>query len=215
MANDKFDVKNVTIAVKLASKFFSKMQEHVDDNSIPRDVPAFARSFFSEATGGGFTLAPKGNNAKKPSTAQPADGTGGGKRKPNGKEQQGQKKSKKEFSDKILKMGLFHVKKGTPASKTLPDKSTLKDGTSICIDFCSHKKKCTYPHQLCKNGKHYTNWKNVRDKDKITLLKHMNSSGLMWLDAKTFEKHKIMIAPKFAHLLGDSMGPKQKAGKSM
>jgi hypothetical protein len=201
--------------VKLASKFFSNMQEHVDDNSIPRDVPAFARSFFSKATRGGFTLAPKVNDAKKPSTTQPADGTGGGKRKPNGKEQQGQKKPKKEFLDKSLKMGLFHVKKGTPASKALPDKSTLKDGAGICMDFCSHERKCTYPHQLCKNGKHCTNWKNVPDEDKITLLKHMNSLGLMWLDAKTFEKHKIVIAPKFAHLLGDSMGPKQKAGKSM
>jgi hypothetical protein len=58
-------------------------------------------------------------------------------------------------------MGLFHVKRGTPASKALPDKSTLKDGASICMEFCSHKKKCNYPHQLCKNGKHYTNWKKV------------------------------------------------------
>ncbi len=53
LVDDKFDVKNVTIAVKLASKFFSKMQEHIDDNSIPKDVPAFARSFFFKATGGG------------------------------------------------------------------------------------------------------------------------------------------------------------------
>jgi hypothetical protein len=30
-------------------------------------------------------------------------------------------------------MGLFHLKKGTPASKALPEKSTLKDG--ICLDF--------------------------------------------------------------------------------
>jgi hypothetical protein len=60
VANDKFDVKNVTIAVKLASKFFSKMQEQVDDNSIPRDVPAFARSFFSKATGGRIYSCTKG-----------------------------------------------------------------------------------------------------------------------------------------------------------
>jgi hypothetical protein len=42
----------VSTAVKLASKFFSKMQEHVDDNSIPKDVPAFARSIFVNAAGG-------------------------------------------------------------------------------------------------------------------------------------------------------------------
>jgi hypothetical protein len=54
VGNDKFDTKNVTIAVKLASKFFSEMQEHVNDNSIPKDVPAFARSFFVEAMGEGI-----------------------------------------------------------------------------------------------------------------------------------------------------------------
>jgi hypothetical protein len=91
--------------------------------------------------GGGFTLELKGEDAKKQSASQPADGTGCGKHKPNSEEQQGgQKKPKKEFSDKSLKMGLFHVKKGTPASKALPNKSTLKDGASICMDFCSHKK---------------------------------------------------------------------------
>ncbi len=52
--NDKFECKQVSVAVKLASKFFSKMQEHVEYNSIPKDVPAFAKSFFVKATGGGL-----------------------------------------------------------------------------------------------------------------------------------------------------------------
>jgi hypothetical protein len=65
VVDDKFDVKNVTIVVKLASKFFSKMQEHVDDNSIPKDVPAFARSFFFEATGGGIYSCTKGQRCQK------------------------------------------------------------------------------------------------------------------------------------------------------
>ncbi len=153
VGNDKFDTKNVTIAVKLAFKFFRKIQEHVDDNSIPKDVPAFTRSFFVKALRGGSTLEPKGNNAKKQSASQPANGTGGGKRKPNGKEQQGgQKKLKKEFLDKSLKMGLFHVKKGTPASKALPDKSMLKDGAGICMDFCSHKKIVIIPISSARMG---------------------------------------------------------------
>ncbi len=90
----------------------------------------------------------------------------------------------------------------------------LKDGMVVCMVFFTHKKKCNYPYQLCKNGKHYTNWKNVPNKDKITLLKHMDSLGLMWLDAKTFVNHKITIAPEFSHLLGNAIGPKQKAEKS-
>jgi hypothetical protein len=39
----------------------------------------------------------------------------------------------------------------------------------------------------------------------------MSVAGLMWLDAKTFTKHGILIALKFAHLLGDATGPKPKA----
>ena len=51
--NNKFKCKQVSVAVKLASKFFTKMQEHVGDNSIPKDILAFAKSFFVAATGGG------------------------------------------------------------------------------------------------------------------------------------------------------------------
>ncbi len=88
-------------------------------------------------------------------------------------------------------MGLFHIKKGTQTMKALPDKSTLKDGASIHLDFCCHDQKSNFTHLLCKNGEHYTNWKNVPDDNKITLLKHMSATGLMWLDAKKFTKHNI------------------------
>ncbi len=107
-------------------------------------------------------------------------------------------------------MGLFHVKKRTPTAKALPNMSRLKDDVRACMDFCSHAKKCNFPHPLCKNGKHYTNCKNVPENDKVTLLKHMESTGLMWLDADTFNEHKIMIAPEYAHLLGNTTGPKTK-----
>ena len=213
LGNDDFDTKMVVTAVKLASKFFSKVQEHIDDNSFPKDVPAFARGFFADAAGGGFVQAP--TIAEQPpantSTRQPAEANPNGKRKPYGEEQEGgKKKPRKEFSDKSLKMGLFHIKKGIPLAKAMPDKSTLKDGASICLDFCSHERKCNFTHLLCKNGKHYTNWKNVPDDDKMTLLKHMSATGLMWLDAETFTKHGITIAPEFVYLLGDATGPRPK-----
>jgi hypothetical protein len=38
---------------------------------------------------------------------------------------------------------------------------------------------------------------------------HMAKSGLMWLGADTFKKHENIIAPEFAHLLGDATGPKK------
>ena len=112
------------------------------------------------------------------------------------------------MGDKSLKMGIFHLKKGTPISKALPEKSTLKEG--FCLDFCCHERKCNFNHLLCKNGKHYTNWKNVPEDDRPILLKHMAKTGLMWLDAETFKKHENIIAPEFTHLLGDATGPKQK-----
>ena len=52
--------------------------------------------------------------------------------------------------------------------------------------------------------------KNVPEDDRLILLKHMAKSGLMWLDAETFNKHVNFIAPEFTHLLGDATGPKQK-----
>ena len=205
-----FETRQVSIAVKLASNFFVKMQEHIDDTSIRKDVPAFAKSFFAGATGGGFTPAPPAAEAAKPVANQPAEANGGGKRKGNGEAEQqaatGQKKQRN-TSDKSLKMGLFRMKKGTPVSKALPEKSTLKEG--VCLDFCCHERKCNYNHLLCKSGKHYTNWKNVPEKDRPILLMHMAKSGLMWLDADTFKKHENIIAPEFAHLLGDATGPKK------
>ena len=37
----------------------------------------------------------------------------------------------------------------------------------------------------------------------------MAKSDLMWLDADTFKKHENVIAPEFAHLLEDAIGPKK------
>jgi len=93
-------------------------------------------------------------------------------------------------------MGLFHIRKGTPPNRALY--------------------KCPFPHQLCKTGKHFTNWKHVPDNDKLTIMKHMDETGsAAWLDAETFEKHNSSIPPEFAHLLvlGDASGPKKMAAK--
>ena len=61
-----FDTKTVVTAIKLASKFFSKMQKHIDNNSVPKDVRTFARGFFVDATGGGFVHAPAVTNSLPP-----------------------------------------------------------------------------------------------------------------------------------------------------
>jgi hypothetical protein len=105
------------------------------------------------------------------------------KAKKSGKEPRN-KKQKQETSDKSLKMGLFHTKKGASIATVLPKKGKLKE--NICLDFCSHDRKCDFPLLLCKNGKHYTTWKNVPNKDKAVLLTHMDGKKKMWLDSETF-----------------------------
>ncbi len=111
-------------------------------------------------------------------------------------------------------MGIFHMKKGIDAVVALPKKSKLKEG--ICMDFCLHEKKCNLPRMQWKKYKHYTTWKDIPDEDKLVLLKHMNNTKKMWLDANTFLKNKLSIVAKVTHLLGDALGPKQKdTSKSM
>jgi hypothetical protein len=64
------------------------------------------------------------------------------------------------------------------------------------------------------NGKHYTHWNRIPNEDKVVILEHCDSTGKMWLDTKTFKKHKIAIPPKYAHLLGNTSSPKPKEKKS-
>jgi hypothetical protein len=64
LADTNLDSKNVTITVKLTSKFLNKMQEHINDSLIPKDVPTFAKSFFTESTGDGYILAAKRDNQR-------------------------------------------------------------------------------------------------------------------------------------------------------
>jgi len=211
--DNTLDIKQVAIAVKLISKFFKKMTEHIEDSSVPKDIPPFARTFFIEQAGNvtavAPSLAPTEQNKDAKTTAM---GTEGSKRKSDSGETQPRKK--RETSDKALAMGIFHVKKGTPVSKALPDKSKLKDDASICLDFCCHERKCKYPHALCKNGKHYTNWKNVPDDDKTVLISHMHETGLLWFDEETMKKHKVEIASEYCYLLGNASGPKPKPAAS-
>ena len=58
VSDNTLDVKQVTIAVKLISKFFKKMTEHIEDSSVPKDIPPFARTFFVEQAGNVTAVVP-------------------------------------------------------------------------------------------------------------------------------------------------------------
>jgi hypothetical protein len=91
LINPDLDLKNIKIAVELASTFLNKMQEHIDDIPIPKNVPAFAKSLFAKIPGGGFTHATKNDCSKKSKATAPMapnSGGGGGKRKSAGEEQE-------------------------------------------------------------------------------------------------------------------------------
>jgi hypothetical protein len=95
------DDKHVKITIKLATKFFKKMVDHINDNSVPKEVPTFVKSLFVEQNLGGFAIAPPTIVAPKSNpTAQPATLKEGGKHKTNGEEPTvvaGNKKPRKEF----------------------------------------------------------------------------------------------------------------------
>jgi hypothetical protein len=185
-----------SIPQNLCQSLKLKMLEHMDRNSIPQNIPAFAKSLFVEAPKAGFTHESCTTETIKQSANQiSTTANEGGRHKLHGSNDPGAKKPRKEFLDRSLKVGLFHIRKGTPHDKAFPDSTKLKDGTGICHNFNSHGYKCPFPHQLCKTGKHFTNWKHVPDDDNITILKHMYETGSAWLDAKTFEKHNNSTPP--------------------
>jgi hypothetical protein len=204
---DKLDIRNVSIAVKFAAKFWKKMNNHIKDDTVPKEIPSFAHTMFVEPTSGIVAAA---SVAIDKSTAT-STASIGAKGKKYGNEPS-KKKQKRETSNKSLKIGLFHMEKGATVATALPEKGKLKG--DICMDFCCHDKKCNFPHLLCRNGKHYTTWKNVPDKDKAVLLTHMDGKKKMWLNANMFARHKVTIAPEFSHLLGDALGPKQSTSGS-
>jgi hypothetical protein len=108
IGDSAFKTMLVKTGVKLGAKFINKMIEHVKDNLLPKDIPAFAKSLFVKKTAGGIiTLAATNTGAKNQEGA--AVSGEDNKHKSDGNEP-GKKKLRKEFSDKSLKMGLFHIK---------------------------------------------------------------------------------------------------------
>ena len=207
--NQTFNVKQVTIAVKLMSKFFKQMTEHIEDSSVPKGISPFARAFFVKQSGKDALGATSTTSTdQKTDAKQPAAMTKGVKLKSDGTNPNPMR-NKKKILDKSMAMRIFHLKKGTPVTKALPGKSNLKDSVSICLDFCCHERKCKYPHALCRNGKHYTNWKNIPKEDKTMLLSHMNETGLLWFDKDTMKNIRLRLPVSILTSLVTPWAPNQ------
>ncbi len=112
LGDSNFDTRLVKTGVRLGAKIINKMIKHVEDNSVPKEIPNFAKSLFVKQTAGGIiTLTATNTDAKNQKGAAVSGAVVSGttisgesnKRKSNGNEP-GKKKSRKEFSDKSLKM---------------------------------------------------------------------------------------------------------------
>jgi hypothetical protein len=97
----RLNIKSVSTAAKLASKFLKKMTEHMEDNTVLKEVPAFACTLFVEQPGGYFTNSPVIKKTTKTPAANRRGKKDGNKPK--------KKKQKREASDKSLKMSIFHI----------------------------------------------------------------------------------------------------------
>jgi hypothetical protein len=60
------------------------------------------------------------------------------------------------------------------------------------------------------HGKHHTQWKYIPDEDKAVFLKHMDETGLMWLDEETFKNTKSPSLPSMLISLTTPTAPKPR-----
>jgi hypothetical protein len=51
------EIKHITIGVKLAAKFINNMVKHIDNNSVPKEIPAFDKDLFDRQTAKCIALA--------------------------------------------------------------------------------------------------------------------------------------------------------------
>jgi hypothetical protein len=92
LKDSSLDTKQITATVKLVTKFIKKMIEHADNNSVPKEIPPFAKSFFVEQGSKTITIAPSADLTS--SATQPAVTSEGKKRKSDTTNPAGTKKKK-------------------------------------------------------------------------------------------------------------------------
>jgi hypothetical protein len=117
------------------------------------------------------------------------------------------KKTKLKPTDNVNKgkQGIFHAKEGIALNELFP--ADLEK--TPCAFFCFQGKKCTKPKSSC-GRLHAMSFNQIEPNDKTKILKHFDKTGNAWLDAETFQRHKIDIPPDYFNLLGDMSGPTGK-----
>ncbi len=201
LGKSTFDNKNLNGTIKYASSFLIKMEKYVAEDSVPTDVPSFARGIIE-------SIKPAEKASAKTSASSGSASSGAADP---GQDELDKKKQKKVTGKKntdFTKLGLFHTKDGIEDGKVFPN--TLK--LPLCSKFFLQGKACDKPKQACKFA-HVVTWKSIKEEDQNKILKHCVATNNLWLDDETMKKHKAKLPSEFEHLLGDTTGPKPK--KSM
>ena len=193
------EAKIIDQTTKYISRFFKKMNDHVAEDSTPDGIPRFTPANCKPGVARQIVdVIPKasGEPSKKKKSEDSPPGTPTktkkAKLKPTGNVDQSKK-------------GMFHAKAGANLNDLFP---TDLEKTP-CAFFCFQGKKCTKPKASC-GRLHAMSFNNVESGDKLKILKHFDATGNAWLDAETFQRHKIEVPHEYSHLLGDMSGPSKK-----
>jgi len=149
---------------KFTTRFFSNIENHIMEGSVPDSVPSFTPcdsnpKLLQAATIMSVHNTVPGTSKVKPEASPPYTPA----RVRNGKKQ---RIKTAPGSQDFSKAGLFHCKEGTPFSELFP--ANLKK--KLCSFFCLHDKKCSKPSQVCQY-EHIGKWETIPATDQIKILK--------------------------------------------
>ncbi len=199
-------IKVLDQTVKYSVHFFKRISDHVAEDTVPSSIPRFTPAHAHPSNQiatitTSIAMATIGQDYTKKKLHASPPGTPSKERR--NKKARGLKPT---GSTDQTKLGLFYSKEGIKPEDLFP--SRLE--STPCAFFCFQNKKSTQPHSSCPRP-HNVKWDTIKPDDQAKILKHFSDMGNGWLDAKTFNKHKIEIPENYAFLLGDASGPKAKS----
>ena len=162
----KLTITLVTKIVKFIMRFFSNIENHIMEGSVPDSVPNFTPcdsnpKLLQTANIMMVTSYAEVSTAKaKPETSPPSTPA---------RERTGKKQKIKTApgAKDFTKARLFHCKEGTQISDLFPSDLEKK----YCSFFCLHGKKCSKPAQVCEY-EHIVKWEKIPANDQIKILEH-------------------------------------------
>ena len=174
----KLTITLVTKIVKFIMRFFSNIENHIMEGSVPDSKLLQTANIMMVAS-----YAKVSTSKAKPETSPPSTPA----REHTSKKQ---KTKTAPGAKDFTKAGLFHCKEGTPISDLFPSNLEKK----YCSFFCFHGKKCSKLAQVCEY-EHIGKWEKIPANNQIKILEHCHATQgkKVWLDAVTFVKHKIAI----------------------